>query len=427
MSGLAGWGAATFASATLPDYRRLLYALTPTFFALWIVGLARGYVVYDLTGSSAALGGVFIAFGVPQLLLSLIGGVVADRLPRRQLVAGGQLWFAFEYTLLGALLTAGRLEYWMIIVASVIEGGSLAFYIPARTAMIGDLVPPASLGNAMALQQVSFNSARIAGPLLAGWLIALPAVGAGGSLILAGAIFGGSAIVILTLPQAPPRAGRATESPLRQIAGGIAYVRGRPALVILVLTSYAVATLAFPYIAFLPALVKDVYGLGSVALGAMNAAVAAGALVAAVLCAMVIDGANAWRWQAIASTGFVIVLMGFAVAPLFPVALLIGILLGAGEIGFVSLNQGLSMRFADPAYHGRVQSLLMIGFALFSIMAFPLGFLVDALGIRQTMFIEGAVGTTLLVLILIYARASKAAADAHLPASTPAAESMAAD
>jgi predicted MFS family arabinose efflux permease len=130
----------------------------------------------------------------------------------------------------------------------------------------------------------------------------------------------------------------------------------------------------------------------------------------------VIDGASAWRWQAIASTGFVIVLMAFAVAPAFPVALLIGALLGAGEIGFVSLNQGLSMRFSDPAYHGRVQSLLMVGFAFFGIVALPMGLLADAIGVRQTLFLEGVAGTVLLGLLLLYARASHAAEDANLPA-----------
>ena len=107
--------------------------------------------------------------------------------------------------------------------------------------------------------------------------------------------------------------------------------------------------------------------------------------------------------------------MGFAVAPVFPLALLIGVLLGAGEIGFISLNQGLSMRFSDPAYHGRVQSLLMMGFAFFGIVAFPLGLLVDRIGIRETLFIEGALATSMLALILIYARTSRAADDARLP------------
>lgn len=421
MTAIRGWAAGTFAAAALPDYRRLLYALTSMFFALWIVGLARGYIVYELTGSNAKLGGVFVAFGVPQLVLGLAGGVVADRWPRRRIVVIGQTWFAIEYVTLGLLLLTGRLEYWMILAASVVEGGSLAFYIPARTALIGDLVPAASLGNAMALQQVAFNSARIVGPLLAGGLIALPAIGAGGALILAGVIFAASGLVVQSLPLVASKGARPTGSPIAQITGGIAYLRGRPALVVLVLTSYTVATLAFPYIVFLPAVVKDVYGLGSVALGVLNATVAAGALMAAILCAMIIDGTSAWRWQALASSGFVIVLMAFALAPAFPLALLIGAFLGAGEIGFVSLNQGLSMRFSDPAYHGRVQSLLMVGFALFGIVALPMGLLADAIGIRETLFLEGAVATSILGLLYLYSRATGAAEDARLPStSTPA-------
>lgn len=415
MSAVRSWAQSTFAAAVFPDYRRLLYALTAMFFALWMVGLARGFIVYELTASKAGLGGVFVAFGVPQLVLGLAGGVVADRWPRRRIVVVAQAWFAIEYATLGVLLLEGHLQYWMIIVASAVEGGSLAFYIPARTALIGDLVPMDSLGNAMALQQVVFNASRVVGPLLAGWLIALPAIGAGGALLLAGLIFGASGLVVQTLPVVASRGTRPTGSPLSQVAGGIAYLRGRPALVVLVLTSYTVTTLAFPYIAFLPALVKDVYGLGSVALGALNAAVAVGALVAAILCAMVIDGRHAWRWQAVASGGFVVVLMVFAVAPIFPAALLIGMLVGAGEIGFVSLNQGLSMRFSDPTYHGRVQSLLMVGFALFGIMALPMGWLADAIGVRETLFLQGAVGTVVLGALLLYSRATGAAEDARPP------------
>ncbi len=415
MSAVRSWGRETFAATVFPEYRRLLYALTAMFFALWMVGLARGFIVYELTESKAGLGGVFVAFGVPQLVLGLAGGVVADRWPRRRIVVMAQAWFAVEYAILGVLLLAGRLEYWMIIVASLIEGGSLAFYIPARTALIGDLVPTTSLGNAMALQQVVFNASRVVGPLLAGWLIAVPAIGAGGALLLAGLIFGASGLVVRTLPVVASRGTRPTGSLLSQVAGGIAYLRGRPALVVLVLTSYTVTTLAFPYIAFLPALVKDVYGLGSVALGALNAAVAVGALVAAILCAMVIDGRHAWRWQAVASGGFVVVLMLFAVAPMFPAALLIGVLVGAGEIGFVSLNQGLSMRFSDPTYHGRVQSLLMVGFALFGIMALPMGWLADAIGVRETLFLQGAVGTVVLGALFLYSKATGAAEDARPP------------
>jgi predicted MFS family arabinose efflux permease len=308
----------------------------------------------------------------------------------------------------------------MVLAASAVEGASLTFYIPARTALIGDLVPPSNLGNAMALQQVAFNSARIVGPLLAGALIAVPAVGPGGALVLAGTFFALSGLVVQTLPSAPPKGTRPSGNPLAQIAGGIAYVRARPALVVLVLTSYTVASLTFPYMAFLPALVKDIYGLGSIALGVLNATIAVGALIAAVLCAMVIDGAHAWRWQALASTGFVVVLMLFAVAPVFPLALVIGALLGAGEIGFVSLNQGLAMRFSDPSYHGRVQSVLMMGFALFGIVALPMGLLADAIGVRRTLFLEGALATSILGCIYLYSRASRAADDAHLPAPAPA-------
>jgi MFS family permease len=130
--------------------------------------IARGYLAYDLTGKNSALGGVMLAFGVPQLVLGLWGGVLADRLPKRNLLVICQAIIALNSAWLATMIELDRVEFWMLIVAGFVQGAGFAFIGPARQAFIGDLVERRSIGNAVVLQQLSMNSTRVIGPSLAG-------------------------------------------------------------------------------------------------------------------------------------------------------------------------------------------------------------------------------------------------------------------
>src|SRR5512142_1080023 len=102
--------------------------------------IARGFLAYDLTGKNSALGGVMLAFGVPQLLLGLWGGVLADRLPKRHLLVICQTIIAANSAWVATMIEMGAIEYWMLVVAGVVQGAGFAFIGPARQAFIGDLV-----------------------------------------------------------------------------------------------------------------------------------------------------------------------------------------------------------------------------------------------------------------------------------------------
>ena len=422
---LPAWLGRSFAALAIPAYRTYWLALLSSFGALWFGFVARGYLVFDLTGSNAALGGIFISFGVPQLIFTLFGGVAADRLPRKWVVAAALSIFVVEYGLVAILIFADAIRYEHLVIASIFEGTVVAFYIPARTAFVGDLVgSDEGLGNAVALQQVSFNAARVVMPLIAGGLIAVPALGVGGTYAAALFFFALAVLIVLRLPAIPARTMAKRESPLHAIVGGLRYVRSRPAILTLVLMCYCLAMTAMAYIAFIPSITADVFDGGSVHLGVMTSAIAVGALIAAVSAASIADGPNAWRMHTLAAIGFGTALMAFAVAPTFIVGVAFGVALGAAEIGFLTLNQALAMRFADAAYFGRVQALLLLSFALFGIMAFPIGFIADAIGIRQTLFAAGALATVLALAVTAYGRRINASADAtsrrHEPSAAAA-------
>lgn len=231
-----------------------------------------------------------------------------------------------------------------------------------------------------------------------------------------------------THPDVPPvlvRPARASDaSPFREIANGISYVRDRPALLVLILIGYAIELTAFPYIVDVPSVVDEVFDGGSVALGFMTSGIAIGAIVASAGATGIAGGRHAWRAHWMLTLLFCIALMAYAVAPTFLVAVVIGVAMGVGETGCFTLNQALAMRYTEPGYCGRVQAVLLLGFGLFGLAAFPLGLMADAIGIRQTLFIEGLAGLVLVAGLLVYASRIGAAADArgYVASSVPAEE-----
>jgi predicted MFS family arabinose efflux permease len=159
--------------------------------------------------------------------------------------------------------------------------------------------------------------------------------------------------------------------------------------------------------------VKDLYGLGSLELGVMNGAAAAGGVIAAVVIASVADHARAWVLYAAISLAFGALLAAFALAPGYVVALPLMLLLGAAEVGFIALSMGLGMRYAHRDYAGRVQSLILSSFSLLGVAALPLGLLMDGVGIRETLLLEGVAGVAAVFVILVYARRVRAPEDAR--------------
>ena len=171
---------ATFASLEDPTYRRLWLGGLVSFLAVQMEFIARGWLAYELTGTNSGLGAVFLGFGVPMLLLTPWGGVVADRLPKRKVLIACQLVLGASSALLALAVVTDVITYWMLIAAAVLQGIGFSFLGPARMAFTGELVGPDRLSNAIVLQQMSMNGTRVFGPSIAGALIGIAFVGVGG-------------------------------------------------------------------------------------------------------------------------------------------------------------------------------------------------------------------------------------------------------
>lgn len=390
----------TFDALREPGYRILWIGTLFSFLAVQMQIIARGWLAFSLTGNNKGLGAVFLGFGLPMLLFTPWGGVAADRLAKRNVLMAAQFALAFSSAAIAAAILLDVIAYWMLIVSAVIQGAGFSFLGPVRMAFTAELAGRSRMANAIVLQQLSMNGTRIIGPSIAGALIGVAALGVAGAYVATAVLMVAAMAMTYRLPAGRPAADRRKQSPLAEMRDGFAYVRSRPLILLLVVTSFAVIMTAFPYVAFLPTLAERVFKVGASGYGAMSAVSGIGALIASLVIAGSATGRRAWRSQTFAGVAFGAGVALLAFAPSYAVGLGVLFLVGGASSVFQALNNSLVLAISESEYHGRVQSLLMLSFSGFGMMALPLGAIADAIGIRATM---SAMGACAAVAVLVYA------------------------
>ncbi len=380
-------------------FRVLFLSSTLMFFAIQAQQIARGWLAIELTGDNAGLGGVFMAFGIPMLVVSPIGGVLADRFPKRLVLTACQSMIMLAAVIIAVTETLDVLEYWMLLAASVVHGTGMSVMGPARMAFTGEVVDRATLPNAVVLQQMGMNGTRVIGPAVAGVLIGIPVIGAGGVFILTSVIIGVAIWATLLLPDVPVRGTAGQTSPFAELVDGLRYVRTRPQVMLLVAAFSVVIIVGFPYLVFLPFIADDIFDVGSSGFGVMSAVSAAAAVVATFWLAGRVNRGSLWQLQAGCGLGFAVGLVLLGLAPNYAVALLVLFFVGGATSGFQATNSSLVLTETDLEYHGRMQSLLMTAFAISSIVSLPLGLLADAVGLRETLV---GMGVVCIAAMLVY-------------------------
>jgi MFS family permease len=395
----------TFAALQDRRYRLLWGGGLVSFLGVQMEFIARGWLAYDLTGTNTGLGAVYLGFGVPMLLLTPWGGVVADRLSKRRVLLACQGVLAATSLGIALAVTFDVIAYWMLIGSAVVQGAGFSFLGPARMAFTSELVGRERLGNAIVLQQMSMNGTRVFGPSIAGALVGIAFIGVGGVYFVTTTFMVVAMSLTFRLPDGRPAADRELLTPLRELGAGLSYVRSRPLVLLLVVTSFVVVMSAFPFIAFLPTLAADVFETGPGGYGLLSGVSAVGAVAASLFIASRADSEHVWRIQAVAGAIFGLAVAALGAAPTFPVALLVMVIAGGGSSAFQALNNSLVLSHSDSAYHGRMQSLMMLSFSGFGLAALPLGVVADAIGIRQTLGIMGGVAVaTMGVYVLVRRR-----------------------
>ncbi len=398
-----------FSSLAIRDYRILWWAGLFSFMSVQMQFLLRGILAWDLTLRERSVGTVYFFFGASMLITTLMGGVAADRLPKRIVLLVSQSCITLAAVGMGIAVVTGREEFWMLLLASVMQGGSFGFLGPARVAFSAELVGRDQIGNAIALTMLSMNGTRVFAPALAGALAGVAFIGIGGAYLVAAACSVFSLFAMFLLPAGKPSANTVAKNPLAEIADGVRYVAGVPNLRRLILTSFIIIMFGFNYVSFIPVYVKDIFGETDAWVGYFSSIGALGAVAAAYPLASRSDSPRAKQIMILAGIAFGGIVVALAYSPwlLLSLATMIGI--GAANTAFQSLSATLAITESDPSYQGRVQSIMQLSFAGFGLAALPLGQLAEIIGLRNSMGIMGGVVVAAAILYGIAERRARSA------------------
>ena len=378
-----------------PSFVLLWLGMMPATLAVMMNQVVAPYAAFTLSGSAAVLGLVSLAQGLPMLLLSLVGGVVADRLPRRLVLIGSQTTLGLGAAALAVLGLVGLLEVWHVVAASFLQGAAFAFNMPARQAFIAELVPRARLANAAALINAGQNFCRVAGPALGGVLLAIPRVGIGGAFLAMAAMYVAALATLFRLPSGSrhPSDANATgrTGGAEHLLEGLRHVRSSPSIMALIGINLVVVVLGMPYQTLMPVVAERVFGVGAQGLGLLMAGSGAGALAGSLVVASVSRLPRPGLLQLGLAIALGIALIGFSLSRSFPVAIGLLVVVGFLFSSFSALNNTLLMANTEPRLTGRVMSMYLLTWGAMPAGALPLTWIADRAGAPTALALAGAI------------------------------------
>lgn len=325
----------------------------------WMQKLAQSWLVFQLSGSAFMLGLDSFLGEIPIFLLALYAGVVADRMDRRRLLIASQLLqMACAFTL-AVLFALGVAEVWHILTLSFIVGIAQAFGSPAYQSLIPSLVPREHLPNAIAMNSIQFNVARLVGPALGG--LTLSTLGAAWCFGLNGVSY---LAVIATLLMIHPlfTPAATTETVMESMKQGLRFIERQRGMKTLIAVAFACTFLGIPIVVFLPVFAKEVFH-GSEGMYTLLLTVeAAGAIMGALLVAARSKRAHLGRDTVFSLTALGISMTLFSLSPSLPLALVFLFFGGLTLISCFSMLSSLVQFIATDEMRGRVMSIYSIAF-----------------------------------------------------------------
>lgn len=363
--------------------------------------IALPWLALVLTGSALALGGVLAVMAVPRALLMLIGGVSVDRFSPRRVMLGSNAVRLVAIAALGAVVLAGAAELWMLYAFALVFGVADAFFFPAQTSIVPELVEPDQLARANGIVQGTAQAMVLVGPALAGLVIAAfggngasaTHGGIGVALLLDAATFLASLVTLWLIRPRAHSAAQAQVSIIESIREGIRFVWGSPGLRAVTLVSLAGNLFIIgPFVVGMPYIAYARLPEGAAAFGVIMAAFGGGSLLGLVAGSIAPPPRPSRLGPVVMAT---LVLAGLSVAAIATVrTTLLAALLTAGAgtaLGYANLLElTWIQRRIPPELMGRVMSLLITGsIGLVPVSMFVAGAAVQ-LSVDGTMLIAGA-------------------------------------
>ena len=391
-----------FASLKVGDYLYLWVGMLGSAFAMNMQLVAQGWLVYEMTSSSLNLTYVTLAFMLPQVLFSPIGGVLADRINKKPIIGWAPLANGFATMAMAYVVISDQVTFEDFIWVGLFNGTAMALSLPARTAWIPEIVGERLMFNAMAFNTASWNLSRILGPALAGFMIAIfadgdtsSAYGVGLVYVVLSVLYLVSAVTVLFIRHGGKPIVSDRKTPMNDLMEGVQYVVTSPIVGGLILLSIFPFLFGLSINTFLPAFNRDVLMGGADDLGLLMTSMGFGAIAGSLVLAKLGSLKNKGNWVLITNALWGIGVAAFAITEVF-----FWSFLAIGFVGFISainmsMNRSLVQLQVDQSMRGRVMSLDMMSHGLMPLGVVPIGY------IAETVSVEAGLATSGAILFLI--------------------------
>jgi MFS family permease len=379
-----------FRSLQYRNYRLFFSGQSVSLIGTWMQRIAMPWLVYHMTGSALLLGIVSFAGQIPSFLLSPIAGVLTDRLSRYRVLLVSQILSMIQAFVLAALSLSGTIQIWQIILLSVILGCINAFDVPSRHSFVIDMLEKKEdLGNAIALNSLMFNGARLIGPSIAGLILASAGEGVCFLLNAISFIFVVASLLMMKLKNREVR--HSDSILLKDLREGLKYTFGFPPIKHLILLLGTVSLMGMSYSVLMPVFAKEILHGGSHTYGFLMGAAGFGALLGALFLAsrktVLMLGRIVPAAALLFGTGLII--LSFSTS--FFLSLFLMIFIGLGMMMQAASSNTILQTITDDYMRGRVMSfytMAVMGTAPFgSLFA---GAMAKVIGTPWTMFAGGA-------------------------------------
>ena len=387
---------------TVRNFRLYWLALVAQVVGQHMFWFTLGWLAFEITGSQAQLGFIYLCGFVPQFTLTLLGGVLADRVDARKLIGAAQTNSAIGIIIVGLATMFGVAQLWHLALGAFLLGLSGAIDEPARASFFPRLLPRPLLSSAVPLISMAFGSSRMIAPSIAGFLIA--AAGAPTTFLVCAA---GVSTMIAVLFLVRPARGEARShgSLLNNFTDSLHYIRGNEVFAKVIAVALLNATMAMGYIHMLPVFAKDVLEVDSRGLGILTSAAGVGALTGLLSYAWLQSRMSPRNLMVGALTAYNVALIGLAVSDWFWLSFCMIFVAGLCHGYFLTCVQVILQTMVEDHYRGRVMSVFTLVWSLASLSGFLLNIAGSLAGPRLAL-----AGGAVIVLAYVWLSLARATA-----------------
>jgi MFS family permease len=383
------------------DFRLYWLALVTQVIGQHMFAFTLGWLAFEITGSQAQLGFIHLCGFVPQFALTLLGGVLADRIDARKLIGVAQVNGAIAMIMVGVVTLLGVAQLWHLALGAFLWGLTAAIDEPARASFFPSLLPRPLLRSAVPLISMAFGTSRVIAPSIAGFLIA--GTGAPTTFLLSAAAVS-TMVAVLFLVRPARRDAPSHGSLLNNFTESLRYIRGNEVFSKIIAVALLNATLAMGYLHMLPVFAKDVLQVDSRGLGFLGTAAGAGALTGLLSYAWMQLRVSPRSLMVGALTVYNVALLGLAFSDWYWLSFCMIFLAGLCHGYFLTCAQVIIQTLVEDNYRGRVMSV----FALVWSLVFFGGFLLNSAGalVGPRMALAGGAAIVLAYVWLSLVRAT---------------------